>query len=217
MTETEWLTCDNALRILEFVRDKTTNSRKLRLLGCSCVRQVWTYSGDGPLSAVDAAERFADGSGSKAALRRARQHVRAARYALIDAGEAAGERVWPIYWLAEVAAAENAYGSVLSEMDRLATDARFMEVNEWSAICNLIRDMFGNPFRPVVADARWRTSIVVGLAEGIYEDRAFDRLPILADALEDAGCDNTDVLAHCRGDGPHVRGCWVVDLILGKE
>ena len=59
-------------------------------------------------------------------------------------------------------------------------------------------------------------STVVSLAEGIYAERAFDRLPILADALQDAGCDNPDVLDHCRGDGPHARVCWVVDLILGK-
>ena len=65
-------------------------------------------------------------------------------------------------------------------------------------------------------DPEWRTSTVVQLAQGIYADRAFDRLPILADALQDAGCDNEDVLTHCRGTGPHARGCWVVDLILGK-
>jgi hypothetical protein len=75
----------------------------------------------------------------------------------------------------------------------------------------------GNPFRPVAADSRWLTSTVVSLAQAIYDDRLFDRLPILADALEDAGCDNADILTHCRGDGSHVRGCWVVDLILGKE
>ena len=57
----------------------------------------------------------------------------------------------------------------------------------------------------------------VKLAQGIYEERAFDRLPILADALEDAGCDNADILSHCRGPGPHARGCWVVDLLLGKK
>ncbi|OWK45372.1 hypothetical protein FRUB_01703 [Fimbriiglobus ruber] len=61
------------------------------------------------------------------------------------------------------------------------------------------------------------TSNVVALACGIYQERAFDRMPILADALQDAGCDSDDILAHCRGDGPHVRGCWVVDLLLGKE
>jgi hypothetical protein len=81
----------------------------------------------------------------------------------------------------------------------------------------LFRDIFGNPFRPVAFDLRWRTADVLGLARGIYDERAFDRLPLLADALMDAGCDREDVLAHCRSDGPHVRGCWVVDLVLGKE
>jgi len=70
--------------------------------------------------------------------------------------------------------------------------------------------------RTAILDPAWLTSTVVSLAEGIYAERAFDRLPILADALQDAGCENTDVLDHCRGPGPHVRGCWVVDLVLGK-
>ena len=65
-------------------------------------------------------------------------------------------------------------------------------------------------------DPSWLTSTVVQLAVGIYDEKAFDRMPILADALQDAGCDNADVLDHCRGPRPHVRGCWVVDLILGK-
>ena len=81
----------------------------------------------------------------------------------------------------------------------------------------LIRCIFGNPFRPVAVDPRWRSADAVALARGIYDDRAFDRLPLLADVLMDAGCDNTDILDHCRGEGPHVRGCWVVDLVLGKE
>jgi hypothetical protein len=80
----------------------------------------------------------------------------------------------------------------------------------------LARDIFGNPFRPVTADPAWLTSTVVALARGIDTDRAFDRLPILADALQDAGCDDHDVLSHCRGGGPHVRGCWVVDVLLDK-
>ena len=78
------------------------------------------------------------------------------------------------------------------------------------------RDVAGNPFRPVVADPAWLTSKVVAIATAIYADRAFDRMPILADALEEAGCLNADILLHCRGAGPHVRGCWVVDLVLGK-
>jgi hypothetical protein len=87
---------------------------------------------------------------------------------------------------------------------------------EQAAQAGLVRDCFGNPFRPVTLDPSWLTSTVVSLAEGIYADRAFDRLPILADALQDAGCDNPEVLDHCRAPGPHVRGCWVVDLILGN-
>jgi hypothetical protein len=63
----------------------------------------------------------------------------------------------------------------------------------------------------------WLSETVVALATGIDAERAFDRMPILADALEEAGCDNADVLDHCRGPGPHVRGCWVVDLLLGKK
>jgi hypothetical protein len=81
----------------------------------------------------------------------------------------------------------------------------------------LLRDIFGNPFRPVTLDPSWLTSPVRQLAKGIYSDRAFDRMPILADALQDAGCDNEDELNHLRNDGPHVRGYWALDLILVKE
>ncbi|HJZ91323.1 MAG TPA: hypothetical protein VKE40_10660 [Gemmataceae bacterium] len=82
---------------------------------------------------------------------------------------------------------------------------------------HLLRDVFGNPFRRAAFDPRWRTSEVVGRARDIYEDRSFDRMPVLANALMDAGCADEQVLGHCRGEGPHVRGCWVVDLVLGKE
>ncbi|MBX9585326.1 MAG: hypothetical protein K2X87_33890 [Gemmataceae bacterium] len=82
--------------------------------------------------------------------------------------------------------------------------------------CAWLRCIFGNPFRPVVFDPEWRTSTVVALARGMYEGRDFAPMPVLADALQDAGCEHADILAHCRGNGPHVRGCWVVDLVLGK-
>ena len=80
-----------------------------------------------------------------------------------------------------------------------------------------IRDIFGNPFRPATFDAAWRTSTAVALARGMYESRDFGATPILADALQDAGCDSEDVLNHCRSaSATHVRGCWVVDVVLGK-
>jgi hypothetical protein len=80
----------------------------------------------------------------------------------------------------------------------------------------LVRDVAGNPFRAVTLDPDLRTSDALALARSIYDDRAFERMPILADALQDAGCEDEDVLGHCRGPDPHVRGCWVVDLVLGK-
>ncbi|MBN9119396.1 MAG: hypothetical protein J0I06_09595 [Planctomycetes bacterium] len=81
----------------------------------------------------------------------------------------------------------------------------------------LFREVFGNPFRPVAFDPQWRTSDVLLLARGIYEERAFDRMPILADALQDAGCDSDDILDHLRdANATHVRGCWALDLVLGK-
>jgi len=79
------------------------------------------------------------------------------------------------------------------------------------------REIIGNPFRPAATAPEWRTFTVLALAHGIYGERAFDRMPILADALQDAGCDSDDILNHCRCETVHVRGCWVVDLVLGKE
>ena len=80
---------------------------------------------------------------------------------------------------------------------------------------DLIRCVFQNPHCPLAFPLKWRTSAVVDLARTMYESRDFAAMPILADALEEAGCEDADILTHCRGDGPHVRGCWVVDGILG--
>ncbi|MBP3956761.1 hypothetical protein J8F10_15925 [Gemmata sp. G18] len=77
--------------------------------------------------------------------------------------------------------------------------------------------VFGNPFRSVTFSPSWRTPTGGALASQMYESRDFSAMPILADALQDAGCDSADVLDHCRGPGPHVRGCRVVDLVPGKE
>jgi hypothetical protein len=83
----------------------------------------------------------------------------------------------------------------------------------------LARCIFGNPFRSASIDPAWlawKDRTVPRLAELVYEERAFERLPVLADALEEAGCTDPEILAHCRGSGEHGRGCWVVDLVLGK-
>lgn len=83
--------------------------------------------------------------------------------------------------------------------------------------CNQLRDVIGNPFRPVTVAPEWRTAAAVALAESMYRARDFAAMPILADALQDAGCYNEDILNHCREPGPHVRGCWVVHLVTGRE
>jgi hypothetical protein len=75
----------------------------------------------------------------------------------------------------------------------------------------------GNPFRPVTLDRSWQTTTTMALAQAIYDERAFERLPVLADALEESGCTDAEILNHCRIPGVHVRGCWVVDLVLEKE
>src|SRR5262249_15718432 len=119
------------------------------------------------------------------------------------------EGLYPLSYLAGCAALSARNASVyegLREADVQATQSA------------LLRDILGPvPFRPVPFQPTWRTPTARGLAQAIYDGRAFDGLPILADALEEAGCDSGEVLAHCRSGGVHVRGCWVLDALLGKE
>jgi hypothetical protein len=109
-------------------------------------------------------------------------------------------------------------GLVVSDHASDGTEADAAYEAEAEVQVRLLREIFGNPFRPVAFDPVWRTSDVMALAKGIYDELAFDRMPILADALQDAGCDSDDLLEHCRdANATHVRGCWALDLVLGKE
>jgi hypothetical protein len=197
MTEAEWLACEDPTPMLELVSG-TAGGRKLRLFGVACSRRAWGRLDDLGRAAVEVAEGHADGRAGSDALR-------AARLACRTGG------VGSAWYAAATRPAVAARNAALSAATGPAPGA------ERVAQAGLLRDILGNPFRPVKLDPAWLTSDVVTLARGIYEDRAFDRMPILADALQDAGCDNEDVLNHCRGPGPHVRGCWVVDLVLGEE
>jgi hypothetical protein len=107
---------------------------------------------------------------------------------------------------------------VLTEFPHLSANAVSLRVAQdlRAAIRSLVRDVAGNPFRPVAFDPGWRTGTVSALAGQMYESREFAAMPILADALQDAGCGDEHILNHLRGDSPHVRGCWVIDGILGK-
>jgi len=218
VNEAEWLACTDPTPMLGFLWGKASE-RKRRLFECGCCRRVWRELVDErSRQAVTVAERFADGLATA-------DELESASIAASAAWEVDEDQFTQDGRLAVGAAAYNAaldmgwWGGAPSFQppSDIVRDAATDPIAERVAQSVLIRDIFGNPFRPVTADPRWLTSTAVGVARAIYEERAFDRLPILADALEDAGCDNLDLLAHCRGDGPHVRGCWVVDLVLGKE
>ncbi|MGH7171271.1 MAG: hypothetical protein ACRELG_13415 [Gemmataceae bacterium] len=91
---------------------------------------------------------------------------------------------------------------------------------EERVVCDLIRDIFGNPFRPIAFDTAWLSwhcGLLVSMAQKMYDSRDFSDIPVLADALEEAGCSDQDIVDHCRQPGEHVRGCWIVDLLLGKD
>jgi hypothetical protein len=108
---------------------------------------------------------------------------------------------------------------LLSSAADLAADKQAAIVAHCRLQCDLLRDIFGNPFRPVRADPawlRWNDGTVVKLARAIYDERACERLPLLADAVEDAGCTSDTLVSHLRGPGPHVRGCWALDLLRGE-
>jgi hypothetical protein len=164
--------------------------------------------------ALEAAERYAETGRTKAALKRARQSVKSVRHG-ISSGDKARFAEWVALWLSEVAS-ENAVAGVGSEVVRL-TSLGLIGPEVQASSCKLMRCVFGNPFRSVPFNPAWLTHAAAPLAQTISDDRAIERMPELADALEAAGYANTDILDHRRGSGPHVPGYWVVNLILGKE
>jgi hypothetical protein len=223
MTETEWLACTDPQKMLDFLRGRASD-RKLRLFAVACCRRVWHLLVDErSREAVEVAERFADGAVTDQELGDAKSNAwefslhivhEDERFFDLDqnALDAADAPAWAAEWSVD-------YGSDYGgcPLRVVVATQRALGTAEGNTQADLVRCFFGNPFRPVAVDPTWLTPGVVELARTTYEDRAFDHLPVLADALEEAGCDNADILAHCRGPGPHARGCWVVDLLLGKE
>jgi hypothetical protein len=229
MTPDEWETAADPQPMLRFVREKTSD-RRLRLFGCACIRRVLPLLGDRAVSrkTVEFAERFADGLATRNELHGqawgpAGQAFSVVLWSAFDAAETAAEFAAGVVRLSTVV---EPWGPNDAEARLAVEEMMSPEQMEWAdgaqnderrAQAQLASDIFGNPFRPVLFDRRWRTADTVGIARGIYEDRAFDRLGLLADALMDAGCADEQVLGHCRSQGPHVRGCFVVDWVLGKE
>ena len=226
MTEAEWSAqrrhpqaMVNELRRIGKVTRTKAGKRKLRLFGCGCCRLVWDLLADPRLRrAVEVAERFAEGNGRKDELRTSFNSI----LELTLGGYAPGDPGIQARTAAHMALSATTDSALACTFDVTAMPLPLAGYTEAGAsgdeiLCNLLRCVFGNPFRAVSTDASWRSSTVVALAQGMYAERAFDRMPILADALEETGCTDAEILGHCRGPGPHVRGCWVVDLILGKS
>ena len=179
--------------------------RKLRLLACATCRDHLLRSPYPEFAEVlTVAERYADGE--------ATDRERAAAFATnVDQSLTEPDgAAWHYRSLVGFALGE--FSGELGTHLRNRASGR----STWASPSSL-RDLFGNPFRHRALDPEWLTSTVTAIARQMYDSRDFSSMPILADALQDAGCENDDILNHCRGPGPHVRGCWVVDLVLGKE
>lgn len=225
MTESEWLACEDPEEMLEFLRGKTSE-RKVRLFAVACCRRIWQLLIDErSKKAVLVVERDADQARPEAVAEVFHELQCAFRVCEYDSDRHA-DAAWAACQLAEpsedrlekaVRVALLAAGAAGYPDDTsYSTDRDRIEV-EYKHQCHLLRDIFGNPFRPVVIDPAWLSPNVVALARTIYEERAFDRKPELAEGLDAAGCHDAEILGHCRQPGPHVRGCWLVDLILGKS
>lgn len=193
MTESEWLAGNDALPLWDFVRARI-GDRKGRLFAAACCRRVLPVLQEGRYGMhVETCERYADGLATAEELESARTG-------------------WP--WGFSLDPGEN--GCEPDDLTWLAPD-RNAEV---AIQAKLLREIVGNPFRSVRLAQEWLSAndaLVASLARTIYDERAFDRMPILGDALEDAGCADLVILDHCRGASGHVRGCWLLDLILGRE
>jgi hypothetical protein len=212
MTEQEWLKCRYAAKMLTHLGDKKS-PRKQRLFAAACCQRIAHLVNDVPLKALDVAERYADNRASLDEVHDAAAAVGTTEWHRVASG-AEQRLLEPFVWALwqEVGQAVQFTRKTCEHIQR----ERGIKT-EMARQCNLIREIFGNPFRSVILQPAWGTSTVKQLAETIYGEKVFDRLPILADALEDAGCDNADILNHCRQPGEHVRGCWVVDLVLAKD
>jgi hypothetical protein len=229
------------VQAVESFPDSCDSDRKLRVFACACYHRISHVLPDPVARAtVRIAEQFADGAANVSEFLSAESVVRRLSLALEPQWRASdgAERIalhpthaalalaGIVCWWEPQKAAWYAASNAHLELPYLAnpdvdihSTARWQnEVAEKRAQCQLLRDIFGNPFRPVTFSQEWRTDTALSLARQMYESRDFGAMPILADALQDAGCDNEDILNHCRDtDATHVRGCWVVDLVLGKS
>jgi hypothetical protein len=231
MKPAQWVYWSNPHAMLEVIR-RQASPRKLRLFGCACCHRAWSLLPAGARRVVQLAELVADGLAGADELQAAVRAVEDARILpVLDAEDdetADGDLTDPYELsrrpqagrlsVATTLAVTAGRSSVCDALNLFASAAGAKDTEERRAQCHLIRDVFGNPFKPARFDhawLRWNNAFLPNIARVIYDDYTFGDLPILADALEEAGCDNKDVLQHCRSRKEHVRGCWVIDGLLG--
>ncbi len=226
MTEAEWASCSDARPMLDHLLELQSSNRKMRLFCCACCRAVWPALADErSRRALEVTEGYAEGLATEPELRRAMQEACKAAAESIEAASGLGGDARALQL--QCAAAEMAFGLAADRAGwfyvlKVAYGARAA-----TDLPAFLRDVFGNPFRPAPALnpawLAWRGGVVRELAGAAYDGRRLpegtlepERLGELADALEDAGCGDAELLGHLRGPGPHVRGCWALDLVLGK-
>jgi hypothetical protein len=216
MTLNEWLNSGDPDFLLAFLQRRLPE-RQLRLFSCACCRAIRHLIAESSYrDIVEEAERFADGKSNVLRLNSVEQRAYTKcgtpgqNHALWAAVHTASQQYVYSADGHDKSWTQAAWAVVKSQ----GTDSAFQDASRAQA--NLLRDIFLNPFYPATLDPAWQTTNVLALAEAVYNDRAFDRMPILGDALEEAGCTSAEILDHCRSGSEHVRGCWVVDLILGK-
>lgn len=202
--------------------------RERRLIACASCRLIWPLLADNRLRrAVEVAEAFADGRASAEDLARAREPALALG---LSGGEILGRTrsdspgwgtlrdSWRAAHAAAAAAGED-FGLPGNACHYAAQDGRGRDTED-AGQAEVLREILGNPLRQTAVDPGWlhrNDGAAQKLAQVIYDERAFERMPILADAPEEAGCFDEEILGHCREAGSHVRGCWLSDLLLGRE
>ncbi len=218
MTEVTWDEANDHVPMMELVAARTSD-RKLRLLLVAMARCVWERMPKGELrDAVSAAELYADGDESLSVV----DDCRGRLYGWAMSAATEEQRAFfnsndtnPVFTLARLTTYPT---KMLRSLTLSNSNWRGQSSRLGTRVAELIREVFGNPFRPVAFSPNWRTDTALTLARQMYDAREFSAAPILADALQDAGCDSDDLLNHLRDtSATHVRGCWALDLVLGKE
>jgi hypothetical protein len=230
MNADAWLTSCDPNAMVGFLRGKASD-RKIRLYATAWCRRGWTVlTNPASQRAVEVSEQFADALATseelEAAREGARQQVRSKGPRALPRTKAAVAHLGLLsaVWVSSADAWDSASAAgVWWGTARSRAQSEELTAREAQERAGILRDLFGNPFRPVTPDAAWLTPTVISLAQAAYEERTLPsgdldsaRLAVLADALEEVGCTDA-VLAHLRSAGPHVRGCWALDLVLGKN